>query len=86
MSPPPTEKNKWKRSHHQEERLSSRYTETRDSYSLACIPLQQEETKGFILQLGVGGRSNGCPISGFCFLLIREIWAQQGFEEEALRV
>ena len=52
MSPPPTEKTKWKRSHHQEERLSSRYTETRDSHSLACIPLQQEETKGFILQLG----------------------------------
>ena len=33
-----------------------------------------------------GKRPDGFPMSGFCFLLIQEIWAQQDYEEEALRV
>ena len=33
-----------------------------------------------------GERPHRFPISGFCFLLMREIWAQQGYEQEALRV
>ena len=52
MSPPPTEKNKWKRSHHQEERLFSTYTGGETVTDWGCSPLQQEKNKVFILQLG----------------------------------
>ena len=48
------------------------------------VPLESGRGKGS--STWRGKRSHGFRISGFCFLLIREIWAQQGYEEEALRV
>ena len=52
MSPPPTGRPKWKRNHHQEERLFSTYTGGETVTDWGCSPLQQEKNKVFILQLG----------------------------------
>ena len=47
---PTTGRPKWKRSHHQAQRLSSRYTGGETAKAWGCNPLQQEENKVFILQ------------------------------------
>ena len=56
MPPPPTGRPKWKRSHQQPafllERLSSGHTGGETATAWGCSPLQQEEYKGFMLQLG----------------------------------
>ena len=49
MSSSPTGRPKWKRSHHQAERLSSRYTNGETAIAWGCTPLQQEKNKVFIL-------------------------------------
>ena len=50
----------------------------------SVVLLKLGRAKGSSVWGGKG--SKGFPISGFCFLSIREIWAQQGYEQEALRV
>ena len=53
---------------------------------IVCDGVLLEWWRGKGRSIWGGKRSSGFPISGFCFLLMREIWAQQGYEQEALRV
>ena len=61
-------------------------TTVEGQFSIVCGGVLLESGRGKGSSTWGGKRSHGFPISGFCFLLIREIWAQQGYEEEALRV
>ena len=53
---------------------------------IVCGVVLLEWGRGKGSSTGGGTRPDGFPMSGFCFLLIRQIWAQQGYEQEALRV